>query len=151
MARRFPLQAPLDYSRHRMEAAERLLRMLKRKEDAARQRLDDLVTYKREYQLRLTGSAGQGMAIHLLRDYHVFLVKLEQAIHHQEEEVAQAHVQWEKAHANWLDQRQKVKAYETLADRHRAESVRQEEKRELRLSDEATSGKFARRAIKTVR
>jgi len=74
-----------------MEAAERLLRILRRKEEAARQRHDELQGYKREYQQRLTGEAEtRGMEIHLLRDYHAFLGKLEVAIRHQEGEVAQA-------------------------------------------------------------
>ena len=42
MAKPFPLQALLEHSRHRTEAAERLLRILKRREEAARQRLEEL-------------------------------------------------------------------------------------------------------------
>ncbi|MDP2431427.1 MAG: flagellar export protein FliJ [Pseudomonadota bacterium] len=137
MASRFPLQSLLDHSRHRMEAAERLLRMLKRKEEAARRRRDELHGYKQDYQLRLTGEAGsQGMAIHLLRDYHAFLSKLELAIRHQESEVAQAVAHWQSAHDNWLTLRQKVKAYEALADRHRHQERQREEKRDQRITDE---------------
>lgn len=150
MARRFPLQAPLDYSRHRLEAAERLLRMLKRKEEAARKRLEELVSYKREYQQRLTGTAGQGMDIHVLRDFHVFLAKLDEAIRHQEGELAQARNHWQAAHDNWLALRQKVKAYEALSTRHHAQVVRQEEQREQRSSDEMASGKYIRGSGKTI-
>jgi len=137
MATRFPLQSLLDHSRHRMEAAERLLRMLKHKEDAARQRQDELQGYKQDYQQRLTGEAGsRGMEIHLLRDYHAFLGKLEVAIRHQENEVAQASAHWRNAHDNWLALRQKVKAYEALANRHRQQELQREEKRDQRLTDE---------------
>jgi len=137
MASRFPLQSLLEHSRHRMEAAERMLRILKRKEEAARQRLDELRGYQRDYQQRLTGDAGaQGMAIHLLRDYHAFLGKLEVALRHQENEVDQAAAHWQLAHGNWLALRQKVKAYETLAERHRHDEQEREEKRDQRLTDE---------------
>jgi len=137
MATRFPLQSLLDHSRHRMEAAERLLRILRHKEEAARQRYDELQGYKQDYQQRLTGEAGaRGMEIHLLRDYHVFLGKLEVAIRHQENEVAQATTHWKNAHDNWLALRQKVKAYEALANRHRQHELQREEKRDQRLTDE---------------
>jgi flagellar FliJ protein len=137
MPRLFPLQSLLDHARHRMEAAERLLRILRRKEEAARQRLDELHGYRRDYQQRLTGEAGaHGMEIHLLRDYHAFLAKLDVAITHQAGEVAQATAHWQSAHDNWLALRQKVKAYEALAERHRQQEMRVEEKRDQRLTDE---------------
>ena len=137
MATRFPLQSLLDHARHRMEAAERLLRILKRKEDEARRRQDELNGYKQEYQRRLTGQAGErGIDIHLLRDYHAFLHKLDVAISHQEREVAQALAHWRGAHDNWLELRQKVKAYEALDVRHHDQERRREEKRDQRLPDE---------------
>jgi flagellar protein FliJ len=136
MAQRFPLQSLLDYSQHRMDAAERLLRLLRHKEERARQRLEELKDFRQEYQTRLAGSAAEGMHIHLLRDYHAFLGKIEQAVHLQEQEVALAHSRWDSAHKHWLDHRQKVKAYETLAARHVASEHRKLEKREQRLTDE---------------
>lgn len=136
MAKRFPLQPLLEHSRHRLEAAERLLRLLKQKEDEAGRRLQDLIGYREEYQKRLGQTSAGGMHIDLLRDYHVFLAKIEQAIRHQEGEVAQAHARWQSAHQGWLEQHQKVKAYEVLAERHRASESRKADKREQRLSDE---------------
>lgn len=147
MASRFPLQSLLEHSRHRMEAAERLLRILKRKEEAARQRQEELLGYKHEYQQRLTGQAGaQGMAIHLLRDYHAFLLKLDVAIQHQQEAVALAAGHWQSAHDNWLALRQKVKAYETLAARHYDQERRREEKRDQRLTDEQAARRHVPKA-----
>lgn len=136
MAKHFPLQTLLEHSRHRMEAAERLLLTLKRREDSARARLDELQGYKKEYQQRLAGSGAKGMDIHLLRDFHAFLHKMDGAIQLQTGEVDKAHVHWQQAHANWLSLRQKVKAYETLAKRHHAEETARMEKREQRISDE---------------
>jgi flagellar FliJ protein len=137
MAPPFPLQTLLDHSRHRMEAAERLLRILKRREDAARQRLHELHGFKEDYQHRLAGEGAKGMDIHLLRDFHAFLVKLDSAIHQQTGEVDKARGHWQAAHGNWLALRQKVKAYETLANRHHARELARQEKREQRLTDES--------------
>jgi len=147
MATRFPLQSLLDHSRHRMEAAERLLRILRRKEEAARQRHEELQGYKRDYQQRLAGETGaRGMQIHLLRDFHAFLGKLEVAIRHQENEVAQATAHWLSAHDNWLALRQKVKAYEALADRHRHQEIKREEKRDQRQTDEQAARRHTPKA-----
>ena len=136
MAKRFPLQTLLEHSQHRMDSAERLLVNLKRREDAANARLDELRGFKSEYQQRLAGAGSKGMDIHLLRDFHAFLVKMDGVIRQQADEVDKAHNHWLQAHAHWLQLRQKVKAYETLAQRHHAREVARMEKREQRLSDE---------------
>lgn len=148
MAKRFPLQTLLEHSRHRMEAAERLLLILKRKEDAARAGLDELHGYKREYQQQLAGSGAKGMDIHLLRDFHAFLAKMDGAIGQQAGEVDKAHAHWRQAHADWLALRQKVKAYETLAQRHHAQEKARLEKREQGISDENALRKHVARADK---
>lgn len=142
MAKRFPLQTLLEHSRHRMEAAERLLRAVKRREDSARSRLEDLQGYKSEYQQRLAGSGARGMDIHLLRDFHVFLVKMDAAIQQQAEETDRIHAQWQQAQDAWLALRQKVKAYETLAERHHAQESARQEKRDQRASDENALRKY---------
>jgi len=133
----FPLQALLEHTQHRMEAAERLLRMLKRKEDAAHQRLQELQGYKLEYQTRLSGGGAAGMDIIMLRDFYVFMSKLDKAVEHQEAEFAQASANLQIAHNSWLTLRQKVKAYETLAARHASQELQRQEKRDQRITDEA--------------
>lgn len=139
MARQFSLQSLLDHSIHRMEAAERLLRMLGRKEEAARQRLEEVRGYKQEYQQRMTRDGAKGMDIHRLRDYHAFLQKVDQAIKHQESEAAKARESWQAAHAKWLEQRRQVKAYEVLAQRHLQQVRQADERRDQRVTDEAAA------------
>jgi flagellar FliJ protein len=128
-----------------MEAAERLLRLLKRKEDAAQLRLQELRGYKSEYQVRLSGGGATGMDILLLRDFYAFMVKLDSALEHQEVDCAKAHANWESAHTAWLSLRQKVKAYETLAARHASQEMQRQEKRDQRLTDETALRKHANR------
>ncbi len=136
MPKRFSLQPLLEHSRHRMDASERLLRLLKQKEEEARRRLQDLQGFRQEYQVRLAHSATGGMPIQLMRDYHVFLAKIEQAIVRQEVEVAEAHARWQGAHKQWLEERRKVKAYEVLAERHHKHELHKAEKRDQRQTDE---------------
>ncbi len=128
-----------------MEAAERLLRLLKRKEAAARLRLQELQGYKTEYQARLSGDGASGMDIVMLRDFYAFMIKLEGAITHQEGECVQAQSHWQSAHVSWLELRQKVKAYEALAVRHAHQEMQREEKRDQRITDENALRKHASR------
>jgi flagellar FliJ protein len=126
-----------------MAAAERLLLMIKRKEDAARLKQDELERYRLEYHARLTGASQGGLDIQALRDFHVFLAKLELAIKHQAGEVEQMHARWLAAHENWLALRRKMKSYEVLEDRHiKAENLRLD-RREQRQSDELAGRKAA--------
>ncbi|MGQ9685064.1 MAG: flagellar export protein FliJ [Thiobacillaceae bacterium] len=136
MARHFPLQPLLDHSRHRMDAAERALRVLKQQEEAARRRLDELEGFRQEYRDRLMQSATGGMHIHLMRDFHAFLAKIDAAIRQQTQLVHETHARWETAHKRWLDERQKVKAYEVLAQRHQQQEVQRAQRRDQRLTDE---------------
>jgi flagellar FliJ protein len=135
----FRLQLLLDHARHRLEAAERLLRMLRRKQDAASQKLEELCRYREEYRLRYTGSGAKGMDIHMLRDYQMFMAKLDSAIRHQEQEVQLCRSNWQAGHDKWLGQRQKVQAYEALEMRHQLSENRRREKVEQRQSDEGSA------------
>ncbi|NTV94239.1 MAG: flagellar export protein FliJ [Thiobacillus sp.] len=143
MAAKFPLQSLLDHARHRMEAAERLLLMIKRKEDAAKLRHEELERYRSEYMARLSGSSRSGMDIQMLRDYHVFLGKLEQAIRNQAGEVEMLHGRWLAAHESWLALRQKVQSFEVLESRHIKAELWREDRRDQRQSDELSSRKAA--------
>lgn len=143
MPRPFPLHSLLEHARHRLEAAERLMRYQKRKEDEARRRMDELLGYRAEYQARLDGSAASGMGIHMLRDYHLFMAKLAKAIQAQKEEVAHAQAQWQTAHGYWTGARAKVKAYEVLAARHLADETRREDKLDQARMDELVHRRIA--------
>jgi len=136
MPREFALQPLLEHARHRLEAAERLMRMLKRKEDAATGRLLELQGYLGEYRQRLTGSSQGGMDILMFRDFHSFIAKLEHAIRRQEQEVADLHGRWCQAREQWFELRRRLKSFEVLEERQRTLWARAESRREQRQFDE---------------
>jgi flagellar FliJ protein len=147
MAKAFPLQTLLDHARHRMQAGERLLLMIRHKEEQAKLKLVQLQSYRAEYQDRLSGRSQNGIDIHLMRDFHVFMVKLERAVEHQTREVEAQHAHWLEAHRNWLELRQKVKSYEVLERRHHEAERQQQDRREQRQSDEQSGRKAAARIL----
>lgn len=136
MAAVFPLQTLLDHARHRMQAAERLLLMIRRKEEEAKLKLEELQRYRSEYRLRLSGNGQGGMDIQMWRDFHAFLGKLERAVEHQAREVEAQHARWQAAHNEWLELRRKVKSYEVLEQRHHEQERRRQDRREQRQGDE---------------
>jgi flagellar FliJ protein len=133
---RFPLQSLLDHAIHRQEAAERLLRILRKREADAQAQLDALRSYQAEYQRQYGERGGAGLPIHLLRDYLGFLGKMEEAVKHQELAVEQARVNLKRGQEQWEDLRRKVKAYQTMAERHLARERLKEERRDQRNMDE---------------
>lgn len=141
MPRGFTLQPLLEHARHRLEAAERLMRMLKRKEDAAAARLIELQNYLAEYRQRLTATSQGGMDILRFRDFHGFIAKLENAIRHQEKEVANLNARWNQAREQWFELRRRVKSFEVLAERAHNEYLRNESRREQRQLDELAQRK----------
>lgn len=143
MAAGFPLQSLLDHARHRRDAAERLLLLIKRREDAAKLKREELERYRSEYLARLAGSSRGGIDIQMLQDFHVFLGKLEQAIRNQTGEVERLHERWQAAHDSWLALRQKVQSFEVLETRYHKAEVSRQDRREQRQSDELSSRKAA--------
>lgn len=136
---RFALQSLLDHARHRLEAAERLLRMLKRREDEALAQLEALRIYRSDYERQFAARSGAGMPIHLLCDYHGFLGKMEEAVRHQEVIVEQARASLKRGQEQWAELRRKVQAYETMAARHAARERLKEDRRDQRSMDEFAS------------
>ncbi len=65
MAAKFTLQVPLDLAWHRMVAGERLLLMIRRKEQAAKLKLEELESYRREYKVLIPEKAMCPMAMML--------------------------------------------------------------------------------------
>ena len=149
MPRRFPLQTLLEHAQHRLEAAERLLRQRRRKEEMARQRLLELEGFRSEYQFRLSGGSQSGISIHMLRDFHIFLGKLEIAIKTQEEEVNRTVSAWQAAEQLWSEARKKVKAYETLADRHLKSEIHREDVLDQKQMDDLVTRRYAAERLKS--
>jgi len=136
MARPFHLQPLVDLSADRVEAAERRLQALDSERRDARDKLDQVEAYRVEYRERLQRALAQGMNVVQVRDYHVFLARLDEACSQQQVEVERRESAWAAGKAEWLEQRRRKQAFDTLADRHlQAESVR-DARLEQRLQDD---------------
>lgn len=138
MARKFPLQTLLDLSQSHADAAAKNLLALKVRWHEAEEKLGQLLAYRESYRDRLRDLASSAAA---LRDFQLFMVKLDTAIRLQQDEVARCQARWNAGQQEWLRQRGKVKAYDALSARHKRAEERREESMEQKEQDELANNK----------
>ncbi|BCB26173.1 hypothetical protein SKTS_10590 [Sulfurimicrobium lacus] len=136
MARKFPLQTLLDLSQDHADAAAKKLQTLKLRWHESEEKLRQLFAYRESYRDRLREKASGGTSATALRDFQLFMVKLDTAIKLQQDEVARCQARWNAGQQEWLRQRGKVKAYEALSARHIRAEEKREERQEQKEQDE---------------
>jgi flagellar FliJ protein len=142
MSKPFHLQPLLDLSNLRLDEAARQLGKLIAGEQEASQRLELLTQYRDEYQTRFVAAAGNGLGPDAWRNYQHFLGRLDEAIEQARALVTSSQQRTAMGQRNWLDKRGKVKAFDTLAQRHQARVTYAEARQEQKLSDEHTSRRY---------
>lgn len=132
----FPLQPLLDLANNRMDEAARKLGELISGEHECKRKLELLENYRTEYQERFQEAARNGIGPDAWRNFSVFLARIDEAVAAQRAVVEQSRQATAGGQQAWLAQRNKVKAFDTLSQRHQAQQARKEHKDEQRQSDE---------------
>lgn len=136
MARSFPLQPLLDLANDRVDAATQRLAQLKQRWQVQEDKLNQLFSFQDEYRKRLADTLASGVDMARMRDFQVFLCKLEVAIRQQGLEVQYAKCSWEECQSAWLEERRKLKTFVILKERYLRGEVRLENRLEQRDQDE---------------
>jgi flagellar FliJ protein len=136
MTEKFPLQTLLDLSNLRMDEAAKKLGTLIAGERAANERLEILTNYRDEYNGRFLEAAKNGLRPEEWQNYRHFLDRLDEAIGQARDMLNNSQRQTQVGQNEWLDKRGKVKAFDTLAQRHEQRQQYGEIKAEQKLSDE---------------
>lgn len=118
MANKFPLQTLLDLSNLRLDEAAKQLGQLIASEQIATRRLELLTNYRDEYQTRFLEAAQQGLGPEAWGNYRAFIARLDDAIVQARQLVEQSQRQTSAGQQEWLARHGKVKAFDTLAERH---------------------------------
>jgi flagellar FliJ protein len=139
----FPLQSILDLSQMKLDEATRRLGELISGEQQAAQRLELLAQYRDEYHARFLVAARDGLSRDQWRNYQSFLDRLDVAIGQAREMVAQSHQLTAAGQQEWLEKRGRVKAFDTLAQRHQARVNHAETRLEQKALDEHISRRHA--------
>ncbi|MBS4098330.1 MAG: flagellar export protein FliJ [Sulfuricella sp.] len=136
MARPFPLKTLLDLARDHSDEAGRKLAQLKIKWHEAEEKMHQLIAFREEYRNRLHLNTQTGIAMSAWREFQSFMLKLDKAIELQGDEVAKCKLRWEGGQREWLEQQRKLKAFDTLSQRHHAKEAVREAKVEQKEQDE---------------
>ena len=96
----------------------------------------ELVTYREEYSQQLQKSGGSGIDAQQMRDYRVFLARLNDAIGHQQASVDQHRREYEHKRRLWSEARVRANALDKVVERYRKEENTTAERREQAESDE---------------
>lgn len=136
MPRQFSLQPLHDLANNRVEAATRQLAALKQQWQLQEDKLKQLYAYQAEYRQRLHHTLTQGVDMTRMRDFQVFLHKLDIAIRQQQVEIERARMRWENGQRAWMEERRKLKTYDVLKTRHQRKEAQREGRIEQREQDE---------------
>jgi flagellar FliJ protein len=136
MAKPFSLQTVLDLMQIRTDEATRQLATLIANERDAKNKLEMLQKYRDEYATRLGEAARNGLNQREWRNFQDFLNRLDEAIDAQNKTLNAQIKRKEAGQELWQQQRKKLKAFDTLSERHANSEKSRESKREQKLQDE---------------
>ena len=114
----------------------------------AEAKFTELMTYREEYSKQLQQSGGSGIDAQQMRDYRIFLTRLNEAIVHQQASVDQHRREYEQKRRRWSEARVRSKALDKVVERYQKEEVSIVERREQAESDERSIQQHAQHGKK---
>lgn len=141
MAKPFSLQPLLEIMQTRADEATRRLGQLIAEEQNAKSRLQLLEQYRAEYAGRFAEAAGRGLSPLAWRNFQDFIGRIDEAITQQRSVVSNSERNTSNGQAHWQAQNKKLKAIDTLSERHDARERYREGKVEQKEQDEFAARK----------
>lgn len=146
MAPTFSLQPLLDLSHFQLDEAARKLGELIAGEQEASQRHSLLVTYREEYQTRFLEAAKNGLGRSEWSNYSNFLARIDDAIIQAALSVTLTQQRTLAGQQNWIGRQGRVKAFDTLSERHHAQVTAKEQRANQKISDEHTARRHSEKS-----
>ena len=135
MSRAKRMQPVADVAQHRQDQAAQRMGSQQLQLAQQEKRLEDLRNYRDEYNGRFY-SDGQVMAAVQVREYRLFLARLDQAIDEQTQHVEMARQALERSHKDWSACRVQTDAINKAIERMQADEQQVERRREQGQNDE---------------
>lgn len=145
MAKPFNLQPLLELMQTRTDEASRRLGQLIAAEQSAKSRLELLEQYREDYAQKLREAIATGVTQLILRNYQDFLARIDEAIDQQRQAVLHSQQNTAAGQAHWREQNQRLKAIDTLSQRHDARERYREGRLDQKQQDEFSARKFGQR------
>jgi flagellar FliJ protein len=99
-------------------------------------RLAELEQYRHSYEQQLRDRAVLGVGAAGVRDYQVFLARLDEALKQQQSQRSHAAAEVDAARTQWQEAAQRAQVLNTLTERWHADELSERERREQREFDE---------------
>jgi flagellar FliJ protein len=142
MTKSAPVKTLIDLSQMRLDEAARILGNLISGEKIASERLKILVGYRSEYHTRFMAAAQVGIDRDSWRNYQAFLERLDSSITQAEAEVEQSRQRTALGQQEWLGKKDRLRAFDTLAQRHQLREQHAAQHTEQKMQDEFAAQKF---------
>jgi flagellar FliJ protein len=110
----------------------------------AESKLQDLEQYRRDYQQTFQQRASAGQPVMQLRDFQVFLARLDQAIQQQKQIVEAGRGDVAGQTTRWQSAARQVKAVDSVVGRWQGEERREQDRRDQKETDERAQRKAPR-------
>ena len=100
------------------------------------QQLEELIKYRNQYVEQFQQAGKAGLSIVQVRDYQLFLSRLDQAIAQQRQLVQQHQAASQQTQSNWMDKRGKSKMIDKVVENRELAEKQALEKREQREQED---------------
>ena len=120
---------------HERNAARQLGGSLQRAEQQQKQ-LDDLIDYRDQYVADFQAAGKEGLTAIQLRDYQLFLSRLDAAIRQQQQNLAASQQNCEQSQAEWHDKRGHSKMIDKVVENRKMAEERKLNEQEQREQDD---------------
>lgn len=98
--------------------------------------LDELLSYRDDYAKGLCHKGRTGLNATQIKDYRLFLVRLNKAIEQQQLVLNSAGARLAASRQAWVEKQQRAQAIDSVVSRYQQEEKREHSRRDLRESDE---------------
>lgn len=136
MTKPFSLQPLVHLAHQKNDAAARKFGKLNQQQQAAQDKLETLLQYRKDYIARYDHSLHSGINQGDLRNFEDFIKRLDEAIEQQRRVIEQIGRSVQAGRGELEQTQRKMKSFDTLAERHQASERLLEGKAEQRLQDE---------------
>lgn len=147
MLKPFSLKPLLDIAQYQNDSATRKLGFLNKQQQSEQKKLDTLLEYRKDYQARLQEASQSGMDQAKLRNFHLFINKLDEAINQQLSLVENSKASTNVGRSEFNTTQRKLKSFDTLQQRHFEAQNKISIKVEQKTLDEHTGRVIAHRII----
>jgi len=111
-----------------------------RQADLQQKQLDDLINYRDEYVAGFKAAGKAGLSSVQLRDYQVFLSRLDSAILQQQQKLAASRQNCQQSQAQWQDEHGHSKMIDKAVEKRRQAENRRQDELEQREQDDRPRG-----------